>query len=779
MRQGAVLAGLWLTFILVCGVRPLRAEEPGRLRFNRDVRPILAEKCFHCHGPDAHARQADLRLDRADNALAPRQGFRVITPGKPDESDLYNRITATADSVHMPPPDQERQLTPAEIDVLKRWIEQGAEYEAHWSLIPPERPPVPQVDGSSLPRNVIDNFVLARLQEQGLTLSPKADKPTLIRRVTLDLTGLPATVEEVDAFLADQSPDAYERVVDRLLASPRYGERMALDWLDAARYADSGGYQGDILRTMWPWRDWVITAFNAGMPFDQFTVEQLAGDLLPEPTQEQRIATGFNRNHRINDEDGIILEEFRVEYVADRLETTATVWLGLTIGCARCHDHKYDPVSQREYYQLYAFFNSVDEQGRGNGNAPPVLALPTAEQQAQFDRIDSELEPLRAAASENAERIKKLEEERKSVSTGVVTTMVMQDLPQPRETFVLTRGAYDKPGEPVQVGVPGAFPPLPPGASPNRLALAEWLMDPGHPLTARVAVNRYWQLHFGRGLVSTPEDFGTQGELPTHPELLDWLATEFVRTGWDVKALQRLIVTSATYRQSSGGTAELYRVDPENRLLGRGPRFRLPAETLRDQALSVAGLLVERLGGKSVKPYQPPRLWEEMASASKDYVQDHGADLYRRGLYTFVRRTVPHPAMTVLDAPNREICTVRRPRTNTPTQALNLMNDPTYVEAARALASRVLKQPLPDDAARLTEAFRLLLARAPQEQELALLQQTLAAYRLRYRADPEAARELIHVGESHSSETLDADELAALTGVAQLLLNLDEALCPE
>ncbi len=753
---------------------PVRAEEQGRVRFNRDVRPILAEKCFHCHGPDAHARQADLRLDQAENALAPREGFRIITPGKPEASDLYNRITATADSVHMPPPDQERQLTPVEIDLLKRWIEQGAEYEPHWALIPPERPPVPRVGKDLSPRNAIDNFVLARLTETGLTLSPEADKSTLIRRATLDLTGLPPTIEEVDAFLADQSPDAYERVVDRLLASPRYGERMALDWLDAARFADSGGYQGDILRTMWPWRDWVIAAFNAGMPYDQFTIEQLAGDLLPEPTQGQRIATGFNRNHRINDEDGIIFEEFRVEYVADRLETTATVWLGLTIGCARCHDHKYDPISQREYYQLYAFFNSVDEQGRGNGNAPPVLQLPTAEQQAQLDAIDAELAQQRAAATDNAERIKSLEERRKGVAAGVITTMVMQDLPQPRETFVLTRGAYDKPADSVQPDVPSALPPLPRDAPTNRLGLAQWLVDPRNPLTARVAVNRCWQLHFGRGLVETQEDFGTQGQLPTHPELLDWLATEFIRTGWEIKALQRLIVTSATYRQSSTGSAELYRIYPENRLLARGPRFRLPAETLRDQARLAAGLLAERLGGPSVKPYQPPRLWEELASASPEYVQDHGADLYRRGLYTFVRRTIPHPAMTVIDAPNRETCTVRRPRTNTPTQALNLMNDPTFVEAARALAARALEQPAADDAARLRMVFRLPLARAPQPHELEILQQTLESSRARYRTEPAAAERLLDVGESRIAASIDPVELAALAAAAGLMLNLDE-----
>jgi hypothetical protein len=757
----------------------LRSAEGERILFNRDVRPILAEKCFHCHGPDAHARQADLRLDQAENALAPREGFRIITPGRPEESDLYNRVTATADAVRMPPPDQERQLTADEISVLRRWIEQGAEYEPHWAFIPPERTPIPAIGDPSWARNAIDRFIQAELTAHKLRPSPAADRPTLIRRVTLDLTGLPPTVEEVDAFLSDAAPDAYERLVDRLLASPRYGERMALDWLDAARYADSGGYQGDILRTMWPWRHWVIAALNANLTFDQFSIEQLAGDLLPDPTRDQFVATGFHRNHRINDEDGIIPEEFRVEYVSDRVETTATVWLGLTLGCARCHDHKYDPLSQREYYGLYAFFNSVDEQGRGHGNAPPVLRLPTPEQESRLGEIDRELTQLRQSADEHAEQIKSLEEQRNGVEAGVVTTMIMRDLPEPRATFVLTRGAYDKPADPVPSGTPAALPP--PAAKPtsNRLELARWLFAPDHPLTARVAVNRIWQLHFGRGLVGTPEDFGTQGELPSHPALLEWLATELVRTGWDIKGLQRLIVTSATYRQSSAGSEELVRIDPENRLLARGSRFRLPAETLRDQALFASGLLEERLGGPSVKPYQPPGLWEEMASASSRYVQDHGADLYRRGLYTFVRRTITHPGMAVLDAPNRELCAVRRPRTNTPTQALNLMNDPAFVEAARSLAERALDGGATDHHAMVSGMFRRILARAPSTPEADVLRTALEAFRGQYRDNPAEAQRLIDVGESKPAADQDPVQLAALTAVAGLILNLDETLVRE
>ncbi|MCA1686234.1 MAG: PSD1 and planctomycete cytochrome C domain-containing protein, partial [Planctomycetia bacterium] len=556
------------------------AGEP--VNFRRDVLPILAEHCFACHGPDESARKAGLRVDLKEEAL--RTKDPVVVPGHSNESELIRRVASDDPDEAMPPPGSKKPgLSAGQVGVLRRWIDGGAAWGGHWSFALPRPAEPPAVRGGHWPTDAIDRFVLARLEAEGLSPSPAADRATLIRRAALDLTGLPPPPEDVDAFLADDAPGAYERRVDRLLASPEFGERMALDWLDAARYADSGGYQGDIFRTAWPWRDWVIAAFNRNLPFDRFTVEQLAGDLLPDPTRDQQVATGFNRNHRINDEDGIIPEEFRVEYVADRAETTASVWLGLTLGCARCHSHKYDPVTQAEYYAFFGFFNSVAETGRGHGNAPPVLHLTTPEQDARLAAIDARLGPLRAGRgrlagdpraapflAEFEAALAVQEGQRARALGGATSVMVMRDLEAPRDTFLLTRGAYDKPGARVAPGVPAVLPPLPAGAAPNRLGLARWLVDRAHPLTARVEVNRVWQMLFGVGLVATPEDFGVRGEAPSHPELLDWLAVEFVRGGWDVKALVRRVVTSATYRQSSRGTADGYRRDPENRLLARG-----------------------------------------------------------------------------------------------------------------------------------------------------------------------------------------------------------------
>ncbi|HEX6987439.1 MAG TPA: DUF1549 and DUF1553 domain-containing protein, partial [Planctomycetaceae bacterium] len=562
-----------------------------------------------------------------------------------------------------------------------------------------------------------------------------------------------------------------------LLASPRYGERMASVWLDAARYADSGGYQGDIPRTMWPWRDWVIRAYNANKPFDEFTVEQLAGDLLPDATPDQIVATGFNRNHRINDEDGIILEEFRAEYVADRADTTGTVWLGLTVGCARCHDHKFDPISQKDYYRLFAYFNSVDETGRGHGNAAPLYYFdPSA--RPEVEKIDARLLELMDPAQGEYNEVLELKERRRKLLDESLTTMVMRDLETPRETFVLERGNYASPGEKVTPGTPAALPAPSADAPPNRLGLARWIVDPGNPLTARVAVNRFWQTYFGTGLVATPEDFGTRGGLPSHPELLDWLATEFVRSGWDVKAVQRLIVTSATYRQSSAVTKEAYERDPENRLLARGPRFRLPAEAVRDQALAAAGLLTERIGGPPVKPYQPDGLWAELVSFAPEYEQSTGGDLYRRSLYTFLRRTVPQPTLTAFDLPSREVCTVRLGRTNTPLQALVVMNDPTFVEAARILAEQALRT-ASDDGVRVECLFRRVLGRAPSEPEMRLLIDELASRRERFAASPDDATEYLSVGDRPAVTDLDPADLAATAAVASLILNLDEAVTKE
>jgi hypothetical protein len=1018
---------------------------PDRIQFNRDVRPILSDHCYQCHGPDKAKRKADLRLDSEESAR------KVMTPGDPAKSELVQRIMATDESQRMPPNKAGTPLSPRDIAVLRRWVEQGAPWQQHWSFPKPDRPTQPSVRTAGGVRNPIDAFILARLEREGLSPSGEASRTTLIRRVTLDLTGLPPTPAEVDAFLADGSPNAYEKVVDHLLASPRYGERMAARWLDAARYADTNGYQNDGDRTMWRWRDWVIDAYNQNMPFDRFTIEQLAGDMLPNPTLDQRIATGFNRNHRGNAEGGIIPEEYAVEYVVDRVDTTATVWLGLTMACARCHDHKYDPIRQKEFYQVFAFFNNVPERGKAvkYGNSPPLIQAPTRKQQERlaelvrerdfihkafqqaerqvdaaqrlweqsfrstrpirwsptrglvadfaldgetkdiaghtlpslrvvpgpfgqatdfdgrrfldvgdigafgyFDkftlaawiypkgeqggaivsrcndtsyfegynlhlekgkvqlnlskrwlddalRVETEealttdrwhhvlatydgsrwatgvriyvdgkpqklkinlddlnqsfdsKEPLRIGsrgtgdrfhgaiadvrifnrvlAAEEAEQLasaeaitdilaipadkrtplqvrklrayylenhapepiqalhRRLLDARAAVERHIEsfpTTMVMEEMSPPRESHVLIRGQYDKPGEKVLPGLPQAL--LDPGANApgslreptNRLGFARWLVDPANPLTARVAVNRMWQMLFGTGIVKTVDDFGSQGEWPVHPELLDWLATEFVRTGWDMKAMLRLIVTSATYRQSSRVTPALLQKDPENRLLAHGPRFRLSAEMIRDQALAASGLLVEKLGGPSVKPYQPPGLVKEL-TGTEDNVQDHGENLYRRSLYTYFKRTVAPPTMMTFDAAGRETCVVRETRTNTPLQALALMNEVTFVEAARVLAERMMREGGLTPEERITLGFRLVTARMPRSAELFVLLQNFQRHREEYRKTPEAAHRLLKAGEHPLDNRLNADDLAAYTAVAGLILNLDEAITKE
>ena len=1040
----------FLSFSLFFFAVPAAAEE--RVQFNRDIRPILSDACFHCHGPDSAQRKGGLRLDTEEGAFADRKGHPAVVAGKPEQSELIRRITANDAADLMPPVASGRKLTEPQRALLRRWIEQGAKWQPHWSFIPPVRAPLPAVKQSTWPRNGIDHFVLARLERERLAPAPEAERATLLRRVTLDLTGLPPTPDEVDAARNDKSADWYERVVDRLLASPRYGERMAIRWLDAARYADTNGYQNDGERFMWRWRDWVIDAFNRNLPFDRFTVEQLAGDLLPNPTLEQRIATGFNRNHRGNAEGGIIPEEYAVEYVVDRVETTGTVWLGLTIGCARCHDHKFDPVRQKEFYQLFAFFNNVPEQGRAVkfGNSPPLLPAPTPVQQRELAALEAQLaeaqarytalapklesaqvawekslaagpavhwtftdrqsarfpldgdagtatfkdgeaafatrgngkaavfdghryldagdagdfgfydkfslavsifpegphggaivsrmpeksrsdgyavqlvngkiqvhltkrwlddacrvetaralepgrwhhvlvtydgsrvaagihvyldgqsekltvlldelnqsfntkEPLRIGSGggptsrftgriadvrvfgdsltarevqvlvesddvtslaaipaarrtsaqtaklracfldryaptevrEARSKLTALRRARERLIESLPTTMVMEEMPVPRETHILLRGQYDKPGEKVTAEVPASLPAMPKvdrslreRKSPNRLDLARWLVSPDHPLTARVAVNRAWQMYFGVGLVKTVDDFGSQGEPPSHPALLDWLARDFVDTGWDVKRLQRTIVLSATYRQSSRLTAELRLRDPENRLLARGPRVRLSAEVIRDQALAASGLLIERLGGPSVKPYQPAGLIKEL-TGTEDYQQDHGHDLYRRGLYTYWKRTVAPPTMLAFDAAGRETCTVRETRTNTPLQALTLLNDVTFLEAARNLAQRAMIEGGATNEDRLTLLFRLATGRRPQTAEMTVLRAGFEQHRGVYRKDRSAATKLVSAGESRRDERLDVAELAAFTATASLILNLDETITKE
>lgn len=1041
-RAIVIVCGIWLLAGggLVGGAEQGTAAKVG---YNRDVRPILADRCFRCHGFDAAQRQAELRLDRRDDALAPHDSGRPIVPGKPDESEVYRRLIAADVAERMPPVEANLPLSADEIATIRRWIEQGAEYEPHWAFTPITAPPLPKVVNQNWIRNPIDSFVLAELEEHKLKSAAEATKAALLRRVTLDLTGLPPTIAELDAFLVDDSPAAYERVVDRLLASPRLGERLAVDWLDGARYADTNGYYTDNERQAWPWRDWVIRAFNENRPFDQFTIEQLAGDLLPDATLDQRIATGFNRNHMVTNESGSIDEEFRASYVMDRTDTTAAVWLGLTFGCARCHDHKYDPISQEEYYRLFAYFNSVPEKGlvKETTSPLPVVSLPTAEQERQIAALEAELKTSEAKLRANAKDLdqalaawestvlKKLpqrttvgvraaldfevgEDENeqpiierigtlktkdgirgqagdfdatqylefddlplerttpfslsvwikpgtapqgcvvsKMASTGdrgfeimwyksqprinlvhqwgrsaievvsqgkftsaqwrhlavsydgssraagvkvyvdgklqplsirrdtladtiatdepwrvawkgtgigfeggldefrlydreltsaevdaiywrdllegavavdadkrtrqqkdglrsryladegtpeqraawqtvtdvkaelatvrsaVVTASVMEEMPEPRQAHVLIRGQYDQPGKAVTPGVPKALGSLPADAPNNRLGLAQWIVGPTNPLTARVVVNRYWQLVFGEGLVRTSNDFGLQGEQPTHAELLDYLAVRLRESGWNIKALLKLMVTSAAYRQSSAFTPELATLDPENRLLARSSRHRLSAEALRDQALAVSGLLSPTIGGPSVKSYQPPGLWEAVSyNGDQSYVPDHGEGLYRRSLYSYWKRQSPPPGILTFDGPTREVCQLRRPRTNTPLQALLLLNDTTYAEAARKLAERIVREAGADGERRLEFGFRLVTGRLPKPTETAALRKLYDAEFAALGKNPATIKERLSVGESEVDKSLDPRELAAWTAVAGVLLNLDETV---
>jgi mono/diheme cytochrome c family protein len=1062
--------------VAIISGRQLRAADQVPVDFNRDIRPILSDHCFQCHGPDEKKRKGELRLDTEAGAFADHDGTHAVVAHDLNKSELFRRITTSDEAERMPPVKFARQLSSQQVELLKRWIEQGATWQKHWSLIPPVRAELPAVKQPTWCQNPIDYFVLQRLEREGLSPSAEADRATLIRRVTLDLTGLPPTPAEVTAFVQDPSTSAYEQVVDRLLKSPRYGERMAARWLDGARYADTSGYQSDGERYMWRWRDWVIKAYNDNLPFDQFTIQQIAGDLLPNATLDQRIATGFNRNHRGNSEGGIVPEEYAVEYVVDRVDTTSTVWLGLTMGCARCHDHKFDPLSQREYYEVFSLFNNVPEKGRAAkyGNSPPYILAPTEAQQARLKQLDQSLaaaktawenalpdvnraqlawettlkpdpdidsglsehlvarisfdhpeEPLASSASDFDQRkakdsyhsrlrpgeapltdpkvfpkqmlggpeefadgkfgkalkgdgqrfyqagnvagfgfydafsvscwiqpegdqggtivskmtdaadadgwyialkngklqvnlvkrwlddslrvetakpitsgfwqhvlvvydgsrdargvtvflngqpalmrivldelnqtftsneplrigggggsasrfkglidevriydtafgateasilstaatpaeiaikpveqrgpaevlklrrffldtslpeplaairkaVQKLEAERTDFSASFPTVMVMEELPTPKQSHILLRGEYDKPGQAVSPAVPVS---MLSGERPeirNRLDFAKWLVTTNNPLTARVAVNRMWQMYFGTGLVKTVDDLGSQGEWPSHPELLDWLATEFVRSGWNVKQLQKLIVMSAAYRQSSKVTPELLHRDPENRLLTRGPRNRLSAEMIRDQALAVSGLLVEQQGGPSVLPYQPVGLWKDLTGT--DFTPEHGDSLYRRSMYTFWKRTVAPPGMVMFDASTREACMVKETRTNTPLQALNLMNDVTYVEAARELAHRVLKTAEISSEDRVSFAFRSVLARAPTDRETEILKRALAYHTQRFQKDPELAVAFLKNGEAPLNQDLKSEEFAALAAVCQMILNLDESV---
>ena len=1035
--------------VSVCGL-PLvlvaaaiaRAAEPT-LDFNRDVRPILSDRCFSCHGPDGEDRQAGLRLDLRETATAELDsGMTAVVPRDLTTSELIARITSTDPDVVMPPPRFNKPITPSEAEILKRWIAEGAEYRGHWAFDRLERPAVPEVNDSAWAKTPIDRFILARLQQEGLTPNPEANRITLARRLALDLTGLPPEPAAVDAFLADQSADAYERYVDTLLASPHYGERMAIEWLDASRYADSSGYQTDSSRQNWPWRDWLIKAHNDNLPFDQFTIHQLAGDMLENPTRDQIVATGFNRNHRLNGEGGIIAEEWRVETVIDRVETTGQTWMGLSMGCARCHDHKYDPLSQKEFYSLFSLFNNVPETGtnqgsqhRGGGNIDPIQLLPSPEQEQELARlnqvvadadaavkaevanisdlvkdweqairpalaspheawqtfeplelrsaggasfrrsedgtwfvegklppkdtyefetlvpadrlgglrievlpdatlagnggfgrsgngnivvtkIEAEIEPpgdakvipvelVRAEATyeqngwpasgalqlkgdkakgwaidgndpekrtprqiavfpakpvslpENSRLILRVRQEaydghmigrfrlsfseaepallgvdgstlpqpvrdavalepaarspeqrqaiekfyrenvdgpikraeaardaaNKSVESfkgSLPSAMVMKEGPA-RDAFLLIRGEYDKRGDTVEAGLPAFLPPLPEGTKPDRLSLARWLVSRDHPLTSRVWVNRTWERFFGTGLCKTSENLGSQAEYPSHPALLDWLAAEFMESGWDMKRFAKLIVTSAVYRQDATVTPEKLDRDPANRLLARAPRIRLPGESVRDAALATSGLLVPTIGGPSVRPWMPDGVWDETSKYGdlRGYKPDAGPGRYRRTMYTIWKRTAAPPTMLLFDAPNREVCIVKRSRTNTPLQALALLNETTFVESAHGLATRMLADGGGTPAERITHGFRLAIGRTPSPEELATLVTGFEDDLARFTAEPAAADKYVAVGMVKKPDDVQAPDFAAYSLVANVILNLDEFVMRE
>ena len=877
-RLWGSLVGLLLSLVLVGGrPTPVLAQPVSKaaekVDFGRQILPLLSARCFRCHGPDEEQRQGDLRLDRAVAADS------VLAAGRPDQSAVVARIRSTDPKKRMPPPDSNLALNPDEVALLTRWISEGAEYALHWAYQRPGRPVVPKTEKDPWSRNEIDAFVLARLQDAQLEPAAAADQVTLIRRLSLDLTGLPASIREVDRFVNDRRPRAYEKLIDRLLASEHYGERMAQGWLDLARYGDTNGYENDSDRSMWLYRDWVINAFNTNMPFDRFTIEQIAGDLLPNASQSQQIASGFNRNTTYNEEGGADAEEFLVAYAVERASTTGTVFLGMTLGCAQCHEHKYDPISQSEFYAFYAFFNSVDGERGATGHdipLPPLLSLPTNRQVAQQDdvrqalaelakRIAKEvaaielelaggaqiaaeqpasetppdpdggeetkqaaqpthfnqqsaweqfersrekstlskelLELVKKPPAERDDKQKKqlrdyfvehayvggkarfaplhkrqteLRETEQKLDKAIPSTMVMAEMKERRDAFLLIRGDFEQPGQKVTPDVPAIFPRMPSDQPRTRLGLAYWLVDPRHPLVARVAVNRLWKQLFGRGLVTTMGDFGVRGELPSHPQLLDWLATEFVRTGWDVKALQKKIMMSATYRQASRYRAETARVDPYNGLLARQSRFRLSAEGIRDVALSIGGLLNDDIGGPSVYPFQPEGYYADKGRWK--WPQSEGRALYRRGLYTFWRRTTMYPAFQIFDAPSRETCVVNRARTNTPLQALVTLNDPTFVQAARTFAKRILERGGDARDTRLAFAFRSAVCRAPDPNELETLERLYETQRKRFESDLPAAKALTRDESVSADKGFDVAELATWTAVANVLLNLDETI---
>ena len=753
-------------------------DGPARVRFDRDIRPILSNHCFGCHGFDAGARQADLRLDTAAGMTASAaSGARVVVPGRPAESELVARVTSRDAEHRMPPAAGSDPLTSGQIELLTRWIAEGANWSQHWSFVAPRRQRLPPVADGAWARGPIDYFVLQRLDAEGITPSLEADRQTLLRRVALDLTGLPPSRDEVEAFARDLAPAAYERAVDRLLASPHYGERMARRWLDLARYADSSGYANDRLRSMWPYRDWVIRALNADMPFDQFTIEQLAGDLLPGASQSQIVGSGFHRNTPHQYEGGSDPEQYRVERVKNRLDTTGTVWLGLTVGCAQCHTHKFDPISQREYYQLYAFFNSADEVKQ---------SVASDRQQRELSRLESEIAEVKRRLAGSAqdipaaalkEKLQQLTKARDQFRGSLPTTLVFRERAQPRETAIQIRGDFLSPGEkvrPTTLSRLHAF-GMPAEASANRLHLARWLVRSENPLTARVTMNRAWQHFFGQGIVLTENDFGHRGALPSHPHLLDWLAVEFSESGLSTKRLHRRIVRSATYRQWSIVRPELAQLDPRNRLLARQSRHRVEAEVIRDMALAASGLLNRKMGGPSVFPPIPPNVIGT-SSAGHKWPTSGGGDRYRRGLYTAVYRANVYPMLSTFDGPDRDNACTKRNRSNTPLQSLSLANDPAMGELFRGLANRVLREAPQQDAQRMRHAFEVCLGRQPSRAEAVRLMAYLAHQRAHFESHPKAA---LRVTGDPQAAGRPATEVAAWFAVGRLLFNLDEFVTRE
>jgi hypothetical protein len=789
----AVVGDLW--FAATCA-----GDTSAQVDFAHVVRPILSANCFSCHGRDEEGRKADLRLDER----APAIEYGAIVPGDVASSLLIERITADDLELRMPPADTGHRLTETEIELLKRWILQGAKYAEHWSFVAPTRSSIPSVITAEWPRNGIDFFTLRILEESGLKPSPQADPYTLVRRVYLDLIGLPPTPEVADRFAESPSEMAYEQLVDELLASPKFGEHWARVWLDLARYADTKGYEKDLPRDMWPFRDWMIRALNADMPYDQFTIEQLAGDLLPNPSREQLIASAFHRNTMSNDEGGTDDEEFRIAAVKDRVDTTMQVWMGLTVGCAKCHSHKYDPISHKEYYQLFAIFNQTAD--RDAFDEAPVLSFASDEQSKTLEDLQRKIASLEktsptesrttngaaaadstltktnisSVASEGADQLTDLKQQLQELEEEITNLPVMRELPndQQRKTHIHLRGNFLDLGEAVSLGVPEAFGSLDGEARPDRLALAKWLMSPENPLSARVAANRVWARFFGIGLVETEGDFGSQGAPPSHPQLLDWLAVELRDTHqWSLKRLCKAIVLSATYRQASTIEPARIQVDPRNRLVSRGPRFRLPAETVRDQALAVSGLLSPKMFGAPAMPAQPPGVWKTIYNA-RNWVTSDGEDRFRRALYTYWKRTSPYPAMLIFDAESRDVCTVRRVATNTPLQALVLMNDPVFLEAAAALARRMIDEGGSVAESRMAVGFRRLFVRSPSQSELARLEELRMAAERKFREKPESAADFLK--SCNVSDELAApfhlEEYASYVVVASVLLNLDEAI---